>query len=72
MAGKSPNKIKTKPINARLSEQTYKYLQLLTKSGAHGYTVTEVAKSLIWDQLKELDRKGVIRLEIGEDGEPKQ
>jgi hypothetical protein len=70
MAGKPQNKIKTKPINARLSAKTCEYLRLLTKSGAHGYTVTEVAKSLIWDQLKELDRQGKIKIDVAdlEDG----
>lgn len=56
-------KIPTRPINARLSAQTRKYLEKLTKTGVHGYTPTEVAKVLIWDQIKALISQGVLKWE---------
>lgn len=57
---------KAAPLNPSLPPETIKYLRELTKTGAHGKTASEVARVLIWDQIKLLIRDGVIEWQMGE------
>ena len=57
------------PLNPSIPKHTHKYLRQLTKTGVHGKTIGEVARVLIYDQLKWLLSKGVIRWEYAENGE---
>lgn len=61
---------KAAPLNPSLPPETLKYLQRLTKTGAHGKTPSEVARVLIWDQIKQLIRDGVLTWELGDDEKP--
>jgi hypothetical protein len=60
---------KATPLNPSLPPETIKYLQRLTKTGVHGKTPSEVARVLIWDQIKALIREGVIKWEKDADNE---
>ena len=55
---------KATPLNPSLPPETIIYLKRLTKTGVHGKTPSEVARVLIWDQIKTLIREGVIDWEI--------
>lgn len=57
---------KAAPLNPSLPPETIKYLKKLTKTGVHGKTPSEVARVLIWDQIKALIREGVIQWDVGE------
>ena len=61
---------KAAPLNPSLPPETIKYLKKLTKTGAHGKTPSEVARVLIWDQIKALIRDGVIEWELDTDDQP--
>ena len=54
-------------LNPSIPAHTHRYFQQLRKTGVHGTTVSEVARILIYDQIKYLLKKGVIRLEYDED-----
>ena len=54
------------PLNPSLPRHTHKYLKQLTKTGVHGTKLAEVARTLIYDQIKYLLSKGVIRWEYAE------
>lgn len=60
---------KAGPLNPSLPKHTHRYLRQLTKTGVHGKTVAAVARILIYDQLKWLLNKEVIRWEYAENGE---
>lgn len=57
---------KASPLNPSLPPETIKYLKRLTKTGVHGKTASEVARVLIWDQIKMLIREGVIDWDEGD------
>ena len=61
-----PGGKKAKPLNPSLPPETIKYLQKLTKTGVHGKTPSEVARVLIWDQIKWLINQKVIEWEKGD------
>jgi len=58
---------KAAPLNPSLPPETIKYLKKLTKTGVHGKTPSEVARVLIWDQIKTLIREKVIEWEVGDE-----
>lgn len=60
---------KAGPLNPSIPKHTHRYLKQLTKTGVHGKTVGEVARILIYDQLKWLLSKGVIRWDYAQNGE---
>lgn len=64
-----PKSKKTDPLNPSLPSHTHRYLRQLTRTGVHGKTPSEVARVLIYDQIKYLLHKGVIRWEHAENGE---
>ena len=59
---------KADALNPSLPPHTHRYLRQLTKTGVHGKTPSEVARILIYDQIKYLLHKGVIRWEYDENG----
>jgi len=59
---------KAAPLNPSLPPETIKYLKKLTKTGVHGKTPSEVARVLIWDQIKQLINDGVIDWEKEDEG----
>lgn len=60
---------KAAPLNPSLPPETIKYLKKLTKTGVHGKTPSEVARVLIWDQIKALIKEKVIEWELDTDAE---
>ena len=57
---------KPPPLNPSVPAHTHRYFRQLLRTGVHGTTVSEVARTLIYDQLKYLLKKGVIRWEYDE------
>ena len=64
------DKKKAAPLNPSLPPETMKYLKKLTKTGVHGKTPSEVARVLIWDQIKWLISQKVIDWDLGDGPEP--
>ncbi len=64
-----PTSKKADPLNPSLPKHTQRYLRQLMKTGVHGKSVSEVARILIYDQIKYLLHKGVIRWEYDEGDE---
>ena len=58
---------KTPPLNPSVPAHTHRYFRQLLKTGVHGTKVSEVARTLIYDQIKCLLKKGVLRWEYDEE-----
>lgn len=69
MANTSDKQKASEPLNPSLGRQTFRYLRRLKRSGLHGKTVSEVARTLILDQIKTLIREGSLQMEFSEDDE---
>ncbi len=57
-----PNKHKTVLVTIRSSEEVAAYLDALARVGIHGKTQSEVAKTLVGNEIERLIREGIIRL----------
>ncbi len=63
---KSSKKSPPPPLNPSVPAHTHRYFQQLRKTGVHGTTISEVARTLIYDQIKYLLKKGALRWEYDE------
>lgn len=62
---RSPNENETSRISIRPSAEVGAYLDELAVIGIHGKTRSEVAKTLLGNEIERLVREGVLHIRIG-------
>ena len=68
---RTKGKFKTKPLPLSLIEPTHTALELLVNTGIYGNNPTEVAKTILLEHLRELERAGKIRVFPNENNDKK-